>query len=357
MKIAVLVSGGVDSSVALHLLKQQGHDLTAFYLKIWLEDELSFLGDCPWEQDLTYVRAVCEQLDVPLRVISLQKEYHDQVVSYTVNEVKQGRTPNPDILCNQRIKFGMFWSKVGQEFDKVATGHYAQVIDRDGNAHLYCAPDEIKDQTYFLSHLSQEQLRKALFPIGHLTKAQVRELAERYDLLNKHRKDSQGICFLGKLKFRDFIAHYLGTHRGDLIEYETGIKQGEHDGFWFYTIGQRQGIGLAGGPWYVVAKSSSKNIIYISKNYYAPEKDRDTFFMEGCNWIAGEPPKKKTFEIKIRHGKHAYACTIDFLPEGRVKVQLNARDQGIAPGQFAVLYDKNECLGCGIITDSPATIT
>jgi tRNA-specific 2-thiouridylase len=357
MKIAALVSGGVDSSVALHLLKQQGHDLTAFYLKIWLEDELSFLGDCPWEQDLTYVRAVCEQLDVPLRVISLQKEYHDQVVSYTVNEVKQGRTPNPDILCNQRIKFGMFWSKVGQEFDKVATGHYAQVIERDGNAHLYCAPDEIKDQTYFLSHLSQEQLRKALFPIGHLTKAQVRELAERYDLLNKHRRDSQGICFLGKLKFRDFIAHYLGTQRGDLIEYETGIKQGEHDGFWFYTIGQRQGIGLAGGPWYVVAKSSSKNIIYISKNYYAPEKDRDTFFMDGCKWIAGEPPKKKALEIKIRHGKHAYACTINFLPEGRVKVQLNARDQGIAPGQFAVLYDNNECLGGGIITDSPATIT
>lgn len=357
MKIAVLVSGGVDSSVALHLLKQQGHDLTAFYLKIWLEDELSFLGDCPWEQDLAYVRAVCEQLDVPLRVISLQKEYHDQVVSYTVNEVKHGRTPNPDILCNQRIKFGMFWSKVGQEFDKVATGHYAQVIEKEGKAHLYCAPDEIKDQTYFLSHLSQEQLRKALFPIGHLTKAEVRQLAEQYDLLNKNRKDSQGICFLGKLKFRDFIAHYLGTKRGDLIEYETGIKQGEHDGFWFYTIGQRQGIGLAGGPWYVVAKSSVKNIIYISRHYYAPEKDRDTFVMEGCNWITGERPQKNALAVKMRHGKHAYACTVNFLPGGTLKVQLNARDQGIAPGQFAVLYDNNECLGGGIIADSGSSLT
>lgn len=354
MKIAVLVSGGVDSSVALYLLKQQGYDVTAFYLKIWLEDELSFLGDCPWEQDLVYVRAVCEQLDVPLRVISLQKEYHNQVVSYTVNEVRHGRTPNPDILCNQRIKFGMFWDKVGKEFDKVATGHYAQVIeDKDGKVHLFCAPDEVKDQTYFLSHLSQEQLRKALFPIGHLSKPEVRDLAERFNLLNKHRKDSQGICFLGKLKFRDFIAHYLGTQRGDLIEYETGIKQGEHDGFWFYTIGQRQGIGLAGGPWYVVAKSWKKNVVYISRHYYTPEKYRDVFFMEDCNWITGSRPSKQMLAVKMRHGKHAYACTIDFLPDNRVKVQLGARDQGIAPGQFAVLYDNRECLGGGIIAESP----
>lgn len=351
MKIAVLVSGGVDSSVALHLLKQQGHDLTAFYLKIWLEDELSFLGDCPWEQDLMYVRAVCDQLDVPLRVISLQKEYHEQVVSYTINEIKHGRTPNPDILCNQRIKFGMFWNKVGQEFDKVATGHYAQVIEQNGVVRLLCAPDEVKDQTYFLSHLSQEQLRKAMFPIGHLSKHEVRELAQKYDLLNKNRKDSQGICFLGKLKFRDFIAHYLGTARGDLIEFETGIKRGEHDGFWFYTVGQRQGIGLAGGPWYVVAKVPSKNIVYISREYYAPEKDRNVFIVQNCNWITGKRPDKQSLAVKMRHGKHMYACAVEVLGDDQLKIHLNERDQGIAPGQFAVLYDNNECLGGGIIAE------
>lgn len=351
MKIAMLVSGGVDSSVALYLLKQQGHDVTAFYLKIWLEDELSFLGECPWEQDLLYVRSVCEQLDVPLRVISLQKEYHDHVVSYTINEVKQGRTPNPDILCNQRIKFGMFWDKVGQEFDKVATGHYAQVVERDGVAHLLCAPDEIKDQTYFLSHLNQNQLRKALFPVGHLSKHEVRAIAQECDLLNKNRKDSQGICFLGKLKFRDFIAHYLGTRRGDLIEFETGVKRGEHDGFWFYTIGQRQGIGLAGGPWYVVAKSPEKNIIYISREYYTPEKNRDTFIVQNCNWVTGKQPDKQKLAVKMRHGKNTYVCAVEVLPDNQLKIHLNERDQGIAPGQFAVLYDNNECLGGGIIAE------
>ncbi|CAN5122130.1 tRNA 2-thiouridine(34) synthase MnmA [soil metagenome] len=390
MKIAVLVSGGVDSSVALALLKEQGHDLTAFYLKIWLEDELSYLGQCPWEEDLAYVRSACEQLEVPLEVVSLQKEYWDQVVAYTMAEIKSGRTPNPDVLCNQRIKFGMFFNHIDSSlclsgscdsatlrlssgvsassvhpeeqlscvskdagqvpFDKVATGHYAQSIaDDQGVYHLMRAPDQIKDQTYFLSYLSQKQLARALFPIGHLPKEKVRELARSFNLPNKDRKDSQGICFLGKLKFNDFIASHVGQQPGDLVEYETGKVLGTHKGFWFHTIGQRQGSGLAGGPWYVVAKDVATNKVFISRNYYSPDKQRNTFIVSDCNWLTGIAPTKTDLQVKIRHGKHIYDCVVVQLDETRWQVTLAQDDQGIAPGQFAVFYDDLECLGAGII--------
>lgn len=348
MKIAVLVSGGVDSSVALHLLKQQGHDLTAFYLKIWLENEVSFLGDCPWGQDLQYVQSLCNQLRVPLEVISLQKEYWDEVVSYALAEIKAGRTPNPDIFCNQRIKFGLFLDKIDQSFEKVATGHYAQVQKRGEKIQLLCAPDPIKDQSYFLSYLSQEQLKRVFFPIGHLTKDAVRSLAQQVDLPTKNRKDSQGICFLGKLKFREFIKYYLGKKEGQLIEIETNNYVGNHDGYWFYTIGQRQGIGLAGGPWYVVAKDIKKNIVYISRNYYATDKKRNSFSVTKCNWFIGVPTKEK-LQVKIRHGVQRNACTVKFNKAGDVNVVLALRDQGIAAGQFAVFYDDIICLGGGTI--------
>ncbi len=353
MKIAVLVSGGVDSSVALRLLKDQGHELTAFYLKIWLEDETSFLGTCPWEDDLAYVRAVCEQAGVPLEVVSLQKEYWEQVVSYTIAEVKAGRTPNPDVLCNQRIKFGMFYEKIDDSFDKVASGHYAQVVEEDGVFTLLRAPDPIKDQTYFLSFLSQKQLSRALFPIGHLRKEQVRELAQQYNLPNQARKDSQGICFLGKIKFSDFIAHYLGEKQGDLVEYETGKIVGKHKGFWYHTIGQRQGLGLAGGPWYVAHKDSARNIVYISRDYYAEDKIRDRFTVEDCRWLT-RAPEKKQIQVKLRHGAVLYDCLFKSLPNNQAEIVLSERDQGIAPGQFAVFYDGEVCLGAGVISQCPA---
>ena len=349
MKIAVLVSGGVDSSVALRLLKDQGHELIAFYLKIWLEDELSYLGDCPWEQDLAYVRAVCQQVDVPLRVVSLQKEYWDQVVTYTMQEIKAGRTPNPDILCNQRIKFGMFFNYIDDSFDKVASGHYAQVQESNGIFALHCAPDQIKDQTYFLSYLNQKQLARALFPIGHLDKSEVRELAHQFDLPNKDRKDSQGICFLGKLKFNDFIAHHVGQMPGDLMEFETGKKLGTHKGFWFHTIGQRQGSGLGGGPWYVVKKDPTANTVFLSRNYYSEDKKRTGFLVSDCNWISGSAPTQEALQVKIRHGKQLYDCILEPIESDQFKVTLAQDDQGIAPGQFAVFYDETKCLGAGII--------
>ncbi len=349
MNIAVLVSGGVDSSVALRLLQEQGHTVTAFYLKIWLEDELSFLGTCPWEEDLAYVRAVCSQAGVPLEIISLQKEYWDEVVSYTLHEIRLGRTPNPDILCNQSIKFGAFYTKIDSSFDKVATGHYAQVHEQDGIFLLKKSPDLIKDQTYFLAHLKQDQLARALFPIGHLRKEEVREYAHRYDLPTKLRKDSQGICFLGKLKFNDFIRYHVGDRPGKLIEYETGKLLGEHQGFWYYTIGQRQGLRLAGGPWYVVAKNPQDNIIYISRSYYADDKVRDTFTGEDCSWISGQLPKNRQVEVKLRHGPSSAQCTLELLNANRCIVKLGDRDQGIAPGQCAVFYDGDTCLGCSTI--------
>jgi len=349
MKIAVLVSGGVDSSVALKLLKEQGHELVAFYIKIWLEEELSYLGDCPWEQDLEFVRAVCEQESVPLQVVSLQKEYWDQVVAYTVSEVKAGRTPNPDVLCNQRIKFGMFLNHIDDSFDKIATGHYAQVTTIDGIAQLHIAPDDIKDQTYFLSYLSQKQLQRALFPIGDLNKSEVRQLAQDFKLPTAQRKDSQGICFLGKLKFSDFIKTQIGENPGEMREYETGKKLGTHKGFWFHTIGQRQGSGLSGGPWYVAAKDPEKNIVYMSRNYYSPEKERNQFVITNLNWLTGNQPVKKELMVKLRHGKNMHACTLQPMQNGAFQVTLTVNDQGIAPGQFAVFYDGTHCLGAGVI--------
>lgn len=354
MKIAVLVSGGVDSSVAIQLLREQGHDLTAFYLKIWLEDELSYIGNCPWEEDLDYAQKVCDKLQVPLEIIPMQQEYHDKIVAYTIKEIQEGRTPSPDVLCNQYIKFGCFYDKIGSlrpgVFEKVASGHYAQVEQQlNGLFALKKAKDPVKDQTYFLARLSQKQLSRILFPIGHLLKSEVRALANKFDLPTKSRKDSQGICFLGKIKFSDFIKHHLKEREGELIEFETGQVVGKHEGFWFYTVGQRKGIGLSGGPWYVVKKDTAKNIVYISKNYYSDDKSRDTFCVSDFNWISQHVPEKRDLEVKLRHGEVLYKATLDLLGQNAGVVKIKGNDQGIAPGQFAVFYDGDICLGCAVI--------
>lgn len=345
MKIALLLSGGVDSSVALRVLLDQGYtDITAYYLKIWLEDELSFLGECPWEEDLGYARAVCSQAGVPLKVLNLQKEYFDRVVSYTVNELKKGRTPSPDIFCNQRIKFGAFYDKINEEYDKVATGHYGVVEEKDGLFYLKRSPDPVKDQSYFLSHLSQQQISKIIFPIGEMMKEEVRVLAEKYDLPNKNRKDSQGICFLGKIKYSDFIKHYLGEKEGDILEKESGAVLGKHKGFWFHTIGQRQGLGLSNGPWYVSGKDLEKNIIYVSSSMNVLEQKRSQFTVCEPNWISGKPTTEN-LSLKLRHGPRINKCTIKWLDSDRLEVNMDEGDKGVAPGQFAVFYDGEICLG------------
>ena len=348
MKIAVLLSGGVDSSVALNLLKKEGHDLTAFYLKIWLQDEFSFLGDCPWEEDLNYARKVCEQAEVPLEVLPLQTEYWETVVTYTISEIKEGRTPNPDMFCNSLIKFGQFYDKIDKSFEKVASGHYAKLEFDHQNYMLKKSPDPIKDQTYFLAYLTQEQLSRACFPLGLFNKKEVREMAQEFNLPNMDRKDSQGICFLGQIKFNEFIKHHLGEIKGDIVDIDSDKKIGEHNGYYFYTIGQRSGLGLSGGPWYVVKKDVGKNIIFISRENLV-ERARDTFIVGKFNWISREQPVEKNLEVKIRHGAHLFKCNLNFIDEKTAEVKLDKKDQGIAPGQFAVFYNDDLCLGGGVI--------
>ena len=349
MKVAVLLSGGVDSSVALHLAKQAGQtELTAFYLKIWLEEELAFLGDCPWDDDLKYARAVCEQAGVPLQVVSLQTEYQERVVSHVLAELKQGRTPSPDILCNQWIKFGLFFDKIDASFAKVVSGHYAQIERRDGKFLLQRSPDAVKDQTYFLHRLNQTQLSRIWFPIGHLTKPAVRKLAHELNLPNRDRKDSQGICFLGKIKYPEFVRFHLGEKPGDIVELETGRKLAAHHGVWFYTIGQRKGIGLSGGPWCVVKKDLEANTLFVSHSDHCLTHARKDFTVADVHWIAGEPTTTNLL-AKVRHGPHLQPCAIRPLGEKRWEVTLENLDQGIAPGQSAIFYDSDICLGGGVI--------
>lgn len=332
MKAAVLLSGGVDSSVALWEVKKRGYtDITAFYLKIWLEDDVSYLGECPWEEDLSYARAVCEQAGVPLEVVSLQTEYFNKVVEYALAELRLGRTPSPDIFCNQRIKFGAFFDRVQGDFDVAVSGHYGVVEhDEAGYAHLHRAPDPVKDQTYFLSHLSQDQLRRLWFPIGSMQKSQVRALAQELDLPNKDRKDSQGICFLGKIKYPDFVRHYLGEQPGEIRELETGKVLGPHRGFWFHTIGQRSGLGLGNGPWYVVQKDPAANIVYVSHQEHVADQTRSSFEVAELTWLYGTNPDtglpsmpgissiddlNANLTAKLRHGPELVGCRLDWVAD------------------------------------------
>jgi len=349
MKIAVLLSGGVDSSVALRMLKEEGHDLTAFYLKIWLEDELASIGDCPWEDDLQYARSVCDQANIPLKILSLQREYWDIIVTYAIRELQAGRTPNSDVFCNRLIKFGAFYDKIDKSYQKIASGHYAQLEESDGKIRLKVSPDPRKDQTYFLAYMEPYQLARAVFPLGKFTKNEVRQLARKYDLPNKERKDSQGICFLGQIRYSEFVAHHLGEKPGDFIDIETNQVVGAHKGYWFYTIGQRQGLGLSGGPWYVVKKEVGNNRIFLSRNLHIRDKLNESFLVGDFNWINGEPPTKTELEVKVRHGAQRHLSTIKFLSDSEAEISLKESDQGLAAGQFAVFYDSEYCLGGGII--------
>lgn len=350
-RVAVLVSGGVDSSLALVLLKEQGFEVVAFYLKIWLEDELSFLGSCPWEEDLGFVRTLCEKLQVPLQIVNMQKEYHLLVVNLMLSQIKRGLTPNPDVFCNSLVKFGAFFDVIGDEFDFVATGHYAKIEKTESNTLLKLSPDLVKDQTYFLSKLTKSQLSRSLFPIGEFSKTKVRELAEAYDLPSKNRKDSQGLCFLGKIKFEDFIRENIGEQVGEIIELESSKVLGQHNGFWFHTIGQRKGLRLSGGPWYVVSKDANKNIIFVSRNYYDENKLRNKLRVTDIHWISGEDPGLSSFDIKLRHGPVFYKCSFQQVGDIADLILLDAQDQGISAGQFVVFYDQSVCLGSAMILE------
>ncbi|XP_057250544.1 uncharacterized protein LOC104889981 [Beta vulgaris subsp. vulgaris] len=284
-------------------------------------------------------------------------------VSYIIEEYRNGRTPNPDVLCNTRIKFGAFMDAISSmDFDYVASGHYANVIHPSAgalNKHsiLELSRDMVKDQTYFLSHLDQSQLKRLIFPLGHTSKDEVRKLASIFALPNKDRKDSQGICFLGKIKFSDFVARHIGENEGVILEAETGDFLGKHRGFWFYTIGQRQGLRLPGGPWYVVQKDTKNNVVFASRNYYSVDKRRRVFRVGSLKWLGGLPSDNMSeLQCKVRHGPSFYCCSLRIVVgencDGDVAVvHLSEDDQGLAAGQFAAFYQGKMCIGSGVILE------
>lgn len=359
MKIAVLVSGGVDSAVVVHKLYQEGHELHLFYIRISNDNDE---GGCSYEEDIEICRWLSNRYNLPLNEVSLHEEYWQYVMDYALKTVKAGLTPHPDMMCNKIIKFGFFEERWGKDFDKTATGHYASILIENGKYFLGTAQDHVKDQTDFLAQLSQTQLSHLLFPLGSMPKSEVRALAKAISLPNATRKDSQGICFLGKINYKDFLKRHLGDQPGDVIEIETGNKIGEHCGFWFYTIGQRKGLGLGGGPWFVVDKNIPDNIIYVSKGYNTPLQYGRTLKLIEPNWISYNPFENGKKEIKIKFKiRHTPEFTSGILSSDETNKCLNLVSetdvQGIAPGQYAVFYTEDEkiCLGSALITFNPVT--
>lgn len=346
MRIAVLVSGGVDSAVVVDLLSRQGHELELFYIRIGNDNGE---GDCSAEEDIELCTLIAARYNLPLHVVSLHQEYWDSVMAYTLRTVAEGRTPHPDMMCNKLIKFGYFEERWGHEFDKTATGHYADIVERDGRLYLATAADPVKDQTDFLAQISYDQLSHLMFPLGRLPKSEVRRLAAEAALPNASRKDSQGICFLGKIDYADFIERHLGTRPGPVIEIETGRKIGTHRGFWFYTIGQRKGLGLSGGPWFVVRKNTRDNVIYVSRGYDTPKQFGRTIRLDEMHWISGDPGLDRV-SFKTRHTPQFMSGTLERTDDA-VILHSDEDVQGIAPGQFAIIYspDNRICYGSGLI--------
>lgn len=351
MRIAVLVSGGVDSAVVVDILHRQGHDLTLFYIRIGNDNGE---GDCSAEEDIEMCTLIARRYGVPLHVVSLHEEYWDSVMQYTLRTVSEGLTPHPDMMCNKLVKFGYFEDRWGHEFDKTATGHYADIVERDGKLYLATAADPVKDQTDFLAQISYDQLSHLMFPLGKIPKKEVRKIALEAGLPNASRKDSQGICFLGKIDYADFIERHLGTKTGPVIEIETGKKIGEHRGVWFYTIGQRKGLGLAGGPWFVVSKNVRQNAIYVSHGYDTPLQYGKEIDITELHWISGDPGICE-IAFKTRHSPEFHMGRLCANDDGKYTILSEDQIQGIAPGQFAVIYtpDKALCLGSGLITKKP----
>lgn len=345
-RVAVLISGGVDSAVVTHLLCQQGLKPDLYYIKIGMEGEDS---SCSAEEDIELSQATAHKYGLKLEVIDLQKEYWDRVVGYAIERVRQGLTPNPDVMCNKLIKFGAFVEKVGHQYDVIATGHYATIFERNGKKYLGTALDPVKDQTDFLAQLSYEQLCKLICPLGPLMKEDVRRIAEEAHLPSARRKDSQGICFLGKINYNDFLRKFLGEQEGKIIDIETNRILGTHRGFWFHTIGQRKGLGLSGGPWFVVKKNVRKNVIFVAKGWDTQLQYGHRFRLADFHFITEDPWTDSREELegegvpvtfKIRHVDHFMKGTITH-DEAGYQVFSPEPIQGIAPGQFGCIYDSD----------------
>jgi len=374
-KIALLLSGGVDSSVALHILCSTGEKPDCFYIHIGPDEKDSY--SCTSEEDIEMASAVAAKYGCKFEIIDLHKEYWDNVVSYTMDKVKNGFTPNPDVMCNTLIKFGAFYDKVGYKYDYIATGHYATKV---GYANGKCkdvpdwvtpnhflpsevewwicpAKDPVKDQVDFIANIDTKKIpiSKIIFPIGNLMKDEVRKIAEENHLINAKRKDSQGICFLGKINYNEYIKKYLGTNPGDIIDIDTNKKIGIHYGHWFHTIGQRKGLNLSGGPWYVVFKDIKTNIVYVSKNKEC--MNTNEFYIRDINWLTKnlceniENNSKFICDIKfkVRHSPEVYNGKLMLTDESNILKIICDTPMKVANGQFCTLYDKDyyHCYGTG----------
>ena len=349
IKIAVGLSGGVDSSVTALLLQKEGYDITGVYIKCWDEK----MDGCTSAEDRASAVSVASHLGIKFEALDFEKEYNQKIIDYFYAEYEKGRTPNPDILCNKDIKFGMFldWA-IENGFDYIATGHYAQV-EHGELSKLIKGKDDGKDQSYFLYRLDQDQLARSMFPLGKLDKSEVRKLAKEADLSTHDRPDSQGICFVGKVDIKDFLMQRIKPKKGKLY-HVNGKEIGEHDGVWFYTIGQRHGFKLNkyfGLPLYVVGKDVEKNHLYVG---YVKDVLKREFVVEDLHWVSGAAPEelaKGEFaaDVRIRHLGEMYKAEITQISEDRLNVQIEKDIFGVAPGQSAVFYEDNVVLGGGII--------
>jgi tRNA-specific 2-thiouridylase len=352
-KVYVGMSGGVDSSVTAALLKEQGYEVVGVYMKNWSQDLPGMI--CPWKEDYQDAKRVAVQLGIPFKMYDFQKEYRAKVVDYMTREYQAGRTPNPDVMCNQEVKFKLFLeTALADGADMIATGHYAKVED----GRLLEAANADKDQTYFLYRVTEDALRRSLMPIGEFeTKAEVRALAKRFGLATAEKKDSQGICFVGKVGIRDFLLHELGPQpAGDIID-QNGVKLGRHDGAIFYTIGQRHGLDVGGGlPYYVTGKDMAKNEVYVTTNLQDDKLWRKDLHLSELHWINGAPEADKTYQIRTRYRAPLVPCQIALedspLKEGETevaKITLDEEVRAITPGQSAVVYEDDRVLGGGIV--------
>lgn len=353
-RVVIGMSGGVDSSVAALLLKEQGYEVIGIFMKNW--DDTDEFGHCTAEEDAEDVRRVCDQIGIPYYTVNFEKQYFDKVFSYFLDEYKRGRTPNPDVMCNREIKFGDFLKKAEElNADFLATGHYAQVVrDANGVTKLLRGIDSNKDQTYFLNALNQEQLAKAMFPIGHLPKPEVRKIAEAAGLYTAKKKDSTGVCFIGERNFKQFLSQYLPAKPGDMIDILTGEKKGRHDGLMYYTLGQRQGLGIGGNgngePWFVAEKDLEKNVLYVVQGDTHQSLYSESLLATNMNWIV-EDGQPETFECtaKFRYRQPDQQVTVQKMPNGEAKITFAKNQKAITPGQAVVLYDGDVCLGGGTI--------
>ncbi|MBE5749556.1 MAG: tRNA 2-thiouridine(34) synthase MnmA [Clostridiales bacterium] len=350
--VVVGMSGGVDSSVAALLLKEQGYNVIGLFMNNW--EEKDECGACTADEDFADVRRVGNALGIPYYSVNFAKEYMDRVFSYFIKEYNLGRTPNPDVLCNREIKFKDFKAaakRLGADY--IATGHYCDILHDNGTHYLLKAKDQSKDQTYFLNQLSQDQLDGVLFPLGKLDKSEVRAIAEKHGLATARKKDSTGICFIGERNFRNFLQTYIPNKKGKIMTYD-GKVLGEHLGLMYYTIGQRRGLGIGGqagddgSRWFVIEKDLKNNILYVAHG--AEDKlFSDGLIMKECNWIPSRPKTDEfTCTAKFRYRQPEQKCTVRIKPDC-IEVEFAEKQRAITEGQFAVFYDGDKCLGGGVI--------